>query len=59
MEELLKNTYDEGFKKGFKEGTKSGQRVDFKIELVRLLQATKGVGDKTITKVMQTLKEME
>lgn len=59
MDNFFKNNYEHGFKDGFRSGTESGQQVDFKIELVQVLQATKGIGDKTIKKVLETLKNRE
>lgn len=53
MEGFLKTIYSEGFK----DGVESGQRVDFKIELVKILENTKGVGEKTIEKILTTYKE--
>ena len=55
MNNFLSNLYREGFR----EGTESGEQADFKIKLVKVLQTTKGIGDKTIAKVLKTLKEME
>lgn len=55
MERFLATLYSEGFQ----EGVKSGNNADFKIKLVQVLQNTKGIGEKTIEKVLQTLREME
>lgn len=55
MEIFLSGIYIEGFK----DGAEAGDNADFKIKLVQVLQETKGVGDKTINKVLRTLKEME
>lgn len=53
MENFLKTIYSEGFN----DGAESGQRVDFKIELVQILENTKGVGEKTIEKILTTYKD--
>lgn len=45
--------------KGFKDGVKAGDNADFKIKLVQVLDKTKGIGDKTRDKILNTLKEME
>jgi hypothetical protein len=55
MEIFLTNIY----KDGFQDGVNAGDNADFKIKLVQVLQNTKGVGEKTIEKVLDTLKEME
>ena len=55
MEIFLTNIY----KDGFQDGANAGDNADFKIKLVQVLQNTKGVGEKTIEKVLDTLKEME
>lgn len=55
MEIFLTNIY----KDGFQDGVNAGDNADFKIKLVQVLQNTKGVGEKTIEKVLGTLKEME
>ena len=55
MEIFLTNIY----KDGFQDGANAGDNADFKIKLVQVLQNTKGVGEKTIEKVLGTLKEME
>lgn len=47
------------YNKGFSDGADAGNKADFKIKLVQVLNKTKGVGDKTIKKVLNTLKEME
>lgn len=48
-----------GYQQGFKEGKEVAENADFKIKLVQVLNKTKGIGDKTIKKVLNTLKEME
>ena len=55
MEEYLNNIYHQGFQAG----VEAGNNADFKIKLVQVLSQTKGVGDKTISKVLTTLKEMD
>lgn len=55
MERFLANIY----KQGFEDGAEAGDNADFKIKLVQVLQNTKGVGEKTIEKVLATVKEME
>ena len=55
MERFLSTLY----KEGFQDGAKSGDNADFKIKLVQVLQSTKGVGEKTIEKVLKTFKEMK
>lgn len=55
MERFLANIY----KQGFEDGAEAGDNADFKIKLVQVLQNTKGVGEKTIEKVLGTVKEME
>lgn len=55
MEIFLSSIYREGFK----DGAEASNNADFKIKLVQVLKDTKGVGDKTINKVLRTLKEME
>ena len=55
MEIFLTNIY----KDGFQDGVNAGDNADFKIKLVQVLQNTKGVGEKTIEKALDTLKEME
>lgn len=57
MEEKFQETYCLGFQQGFREGTKTGQQVDFKIELVQLLEGIKGIGEKTKEKILQAYKE--
>lgn len=47
------------YMKGYRDGLKAVQDVDFKIKMVQVLKNTKGVGMKTIEKVLETLKEME
>lgn len=55
MERFLANIY----KQGFEDGAEAGDNADFKIKLVQVLQNTKGVGEKTIEKVLGTLEEMD
>lgn len=51
--------YQTAYKKGFEDGLKVVTEVDFKIKLVQVLNNTKGVGDKTIMKALETLRMME
>ena len=55
LEKYIVNVYHEGFQ----DGSNAGEKADFKIKLVQVLQATKGIGDKTIDKVLNTLKEIK
>lgn len=55
MESFLSGIYSQGFK----DGAESAEGADFKIKLVQVLKRTKGVGDKTINKILGALKEME
>lgn len=54
MEEFLATVYSEGFQ----DGAESAEGADFKINLVEILNKTKGVGIKTFDNIMQTAKEM-
>lgn len=47
------------YMKGYRDGRKVVSDVDIKIKMVQVLKNTKGVGMKTIEKVLETLKEME
>ena len=47
------------YSQGFRDGVAAGAKADLKIKLVQAMKNTKGVGDKTIKKVLQTLKLME
>lgn len=55
MEIFIEETY----KLGFEDGLKVNLDADFKIKLIQVLQNTKGVGDKTIEKVLETLKSLD
>lgn len=57
--EEMKERFEEIYKLGFRDGAESGNSADFKIKLVQVLNKTKGIGPKTIDKVLQTLKEEE
>lgn len=57
--EEMKEHFDEIYKLGFRAGVESGNNANFKIKLVQVLNKTKGIGPKTIDKVLQTLKEEE
>lgn len=59
MEEKFQETYSIGFQQGFREGAKVAEQIDFKIELVQLLEGIKGVGEKTKEKILQAYKERE
>ena len=54
METFLANIYHEGFQ----DGVESGDNADFRIQLVKILNKTKGVGPKTFDSIMDTVKEM-
>lgn len=54
MEAFLANIY----KLGFEDGAESAEAADFKIQLVEILNKTKGVGPKTFDNIMNTAKEM-
>lgn len=54
MEAFLANIY----KLGFEDGAESAEAADFKIQLVEILNKTKGVGPKTFDNIMNTVKEM-
>ena len=53
MENFLAKIYSQGYE----DGKEAAEMADFKIKLVQLLEKTKGVGPKTIEKILQTLKE--
>ncbi len=55
MERFLKDIYTQGFR----DGAEAGSNADFKIKLVQVLESTKGVGEKTIKKVLNTLKKLD
>lgn len=55
MERFLRTIYSEGFR----DGTNVVNDTDFKIKLIGVLNKTKGIGEKTIAKIMATVKEME
>ena len=59
MELFFRGLYEQGFKEGFQEGAKSSNAIDFKIELVQLLDSIegKGIGPKTKTTILEALKE--
>lgn len=57
MEEFMRDIHEEGFKQGFREGAKTGQHIDFKTELVQLLEGIKGIGEKTKDKILEAYKE--
>ncbi len=55
MEFFLANIYH----KGFEDGVKASDNADFKIKLVQVLENTKGIGPKTMNKILNTVKEIE
>lgn len=59
MELFTRSLYEQGFEEGFKEGAKSSNAIDFKIELVQLLDSIegKGIGPKTKATILDALKE--
>lgn len=46
------------YRSGFKDGSEEGYRADFKIELVNILENTKGIGPKLFERIMSTAKGM-
>lgn len=54
MEAFLARIYHQGYQ----DGVEDGNKADFKIQLVKVLENTKGVGPKTFDKIMETVKEM-
>jgi len=54
METFLARIYHQGYQDGVEDGNKAG----FKIQLVKVLENTKGVGPKTFDKIMETVKEV-
>lgn len=55
METYLKGVYSQGFR----HGTESGNNADFKIKLVQVLNATKGIGPTLFDRILETSKKME
>lgn len=55
MESFTRSIYETGFTDGYKEGAKTSQEIDLKTKIVQVMQRTKGVGDKTIAKVIETI----
>ena len=55
MQTFLTNLYH----RGFKDGEETAKDINFKVKLVNVMSKTKGVGDKTIEKVLETLELME
>jgi len=55
METFYRHIYNQGFEDGFKEGSKTGQEIDFKTELVQLLESIKGkgIGEKTKATILE------
>ncbi len=43
---------------GYEDGKEAAEAADFKIQLVEILNKTKGVGPKTFDNIMNTAKEM-
>lgn len=54
METFLARIYHQRYQDGIEDGNKA----DFKIQLVKVLENTKGVGPKTFDRIMKTVKEM-
>ena len=54
METFIARIYHQGYQDGIEDGNKA----DFKIQLVKVLENTKGVGPKTFDRIMETVKEM-
>ena len=54
MEAFLAKIYLQGYE----DGVKDGNKADFKIQLAKVLENTKGVGPKTFDRIMKTVKEM-
>lgn len=54
MEAFLARIYHQGYQ----DGVKDGNKADFKMQLVKVLENTKGVGPKTFDRIMKTVKEM-
>lgn len=55
MENFCKSIYA----KGFDDGVAAANNADFKIKLVQVLDKTKGIGDKTRDKILNTLRTFE
>ena len=53
MENFIGVIYTEGYKAGAVDNTK----VDYQIDLVRILKGVKGVGEKTIEKILLAVRE--
>ncbi|WP_352404490.1 hypothetical protein [Sporanaerobacter acetigenes] len=54
MEVFLADIY----KTGFEDGVDAGNKADFKIQLVEVLNNTKGIGPKLFDRILETAKEM-
>lgn len=54
MEAFFVDTYHQGFE----DGVKAGDNADFKIQLSKVLNATKGIGPVMYDRIMETVKEM-
>ena len=46
------------YHQGYQDGAEDGNNADFKIQLVKVLENTKGIGPKLFDRVMETVKEM-
>lgn len=46
------------YRKGFEDGTEVGNMADFKIQLMKVLENTKGIGPSLTLKIFDTVKEM-
>lgn len=54
MEQYLKDTW----KTGFNDGVESGNSADFRINLSKVLNETKGIGPKLFDRIMQNAKDV-
>lgn len=54
MEAFLAEVYNQGFQ----DGVEAGDNADFKIQLVEVLNNTKGIGPKLFDRILETAKEM-
>ena len=54
MEAFLAEVYNQGFE----DGVDAGNKADFKIQLVEVLNNTKGIGPKLFDRILETAKEM-
>lgn len=54
MEGFLVDIYH----RGYQDGVNAGNKADFKIQLVEVLNNTKGIGPKLFDRILETAKEM-